>query len=291
MHAEEIVVSTELAGQLVADQFPDWVGLELRTVGAGGSDNVMIRLGAGLVLRFPRLSSAVGALETELRWLGWAAGVSSLEVPDVVAEGRPGCGYPFPWAVLRWTPGQDALVAPPDDDLAAARTLASFVAALQGQAVQAGMPVKRQPLRSRDAFTRDMIGRMTDEADPGEVTRLWESALALPEWAGAAVPVHADLHPLNLLTRDGALAAVIDWGGFGAGDPALDLICGWTVLDGPGRALFRQLLAVDEVTWARGRAYAFSKAVMAAPYYQQTNPALHRVMLRTLQQSMADWPE
>lgn len=291
MHAEEIVVSIDLAGRLVADQFPDWTGLELRSVGAGGSDNVMIRLGAGLVLRFPRLASAVGALETELRWLGWAAGVSPLAVPEVVAEGRPGCGYPFPWAVLRWMPGQDAQMAPPGDDLAAARALAGFVAALREQAVPAGMPEKRQPLQSRDAFTREMIGRMTDEADPGAVTRLWEAALALPEWAGVPVPVHADLHPLNLLTREGALAAVIDWGGFGAGDPALDLICGWTVLGDRGRALFRQLLAVDEATWARGRAYAFSKAVMAAPYYRQTNPALHAVMLRTLRRSMADWPE
>lgn len=291
MHEGEIVVSTKLAGQLVADQFPGWAGLALRPLDATGSENRMIRLGAGMVLRFPRLASAVETLATEVRWLGWAAGVSPLAVPELLAEGKPGRGYPFPWAVLRWTPGQDALAAPPGDSLAMARALAGFVAALRGQALPDGVPVKRQPLQSRDAFTRQMIARITDEADPFEVTRLWEAALNLPVWEGTAVPVHADLHPLNLLVRKDALVAVIDWGGFGAGDPALDLICGWTVLEDPARALFRQLLAVEEPDWARGRAYAFSKAVMAAPYYRQTNPALHSVMRRTLCRCMSDWPE
>jgi hypothetical protein len=53
--------------------------------------------------------------------------------------------------------------------------------------------------------------------------------------------------------------------------------------------LFRDLLAVDDASWARGRALAFSKAVMAAPYYRETNPALHAVMRRALREAMADW--
>ena len=108
---------------------------------------------------------------------------------------------------------------------------------------------------------------------------------------GRAGAVHADLHPLNLLVRDGALAAVIDWGGFGAGDLAQDLICGWTVLEGPGRAEFRKRLGVDDATWARGWAHAFSKSVMAAPYYRDTNPALREVMLRTLRRCLSDRPD
>jgi aminoglycoside phosphotransferase (APT) family kinase protein len=173
----------------------------------------------------------------------------------------------------------------------AAEALAGVVLALHGSAVPDGLAVRQGDFRARDGFLRQMVGRMTDEADQGEVLRAWEAALDLPAWEGAPVPVHADLHPLNLLVRDGALVAVIDWGGMAAGDPALDLICGWTVLKAEGRAAFRQRLAVDDATWARGWAYAFSKAVMAAPYYRDTNPALREVMLRTLRRCLDDRPD
>ncbi|MES2542592.1 MAG: aminoglycoside phosphotransferase family protein [Pseudomonadota bacterium] len=290
MHEGETAVSPGLATRLVAEQFPQWAGLRLRPVGVAGSDNVMIRLGDELVLRFPRLAGAAAALTVETRWLDWVAGKVPFAVPEVVAAGRPGCGYAHPWAVMRWIAGKDALAAPVDD-MAAGRALAGFVAALRGTPLPDGVPVKRENLASRDAFLRQMIGHFQDEADPNLVTRVWETAMALAAWTDSPVLVHADLHPLNLVTRGGTLAAVIDWGAFGAGDPALDLICGWTILEPAGRAEFRQLLAVDDATWARGWAYAFSKAVMAAPYYRDTNPALRRVMLRTLQRCLADRPE
>lgn len=175
--------------------------------------------------------------------------------------------------------------------MAAARALAGLVKALHGLDPSNGVPPKHADLAARDGFLRQMIGRIVDKADPDEVTALWEASLALPAWTGLPVLVHADLHPLNLLVRDGAFAAVIDWGGFGTGDPALDLICGWTMLERPGREEFRRLLAVDEATWARGWAYAFSKAVMAAPYYRDTNPALRKVMLCTLRRCLAERPD
>lgn len=289
MHEGERVVSLALAEQLVAEQFPGWAGLDLRPLAVAGSDNVMIRLGDDLVLRFPRIAPAAEALGIEARWLGWVAGISPLAVPTVEAMGAPGPEYPWPWAVLRWIAGEDALAAPVTD-LSAARALAGFVSALRGQEVPEGVPVRLRDLRSRDGFLRQMVGAMTDEADPALVLRLWDRALDLPDWSGRLVPVHADLHPLNLIAQDGALAAVIDWGGAGAGDPALDLICGWTVLEAGGRALFRELLAVDDPTWARGWGYAFSKAVMAAPYYRETNPALREVMLCSLRRCLDDPP-
>jgi aminoglycoside phosphotransferase (APT) family kinase protein len=290
MHEGERVVTPELAARLVAEQFPLWAGLPVRPMAVAGSDNVMLRLGEELVLRFPRVASAVQSLEVEAQWLGWLAGILPFAVPEVVASGRPGLGYPWPWAVLRWLPGQDALAAP-FGDLAAAGALAGVVADLRGAVVPEGLPVRQRGLRERDGFLRQMVGKMTDEADPGLVLGLWEQALDLPEWEGAPVPVHADLHPLNLLVQNGAVVAVIDWGGFGAGDPAMDLICGWSVLQAPGRAEFRWRLQVDDATWARGWAYAFSKAVMAAPYYRGTNPALREVMLRTLHRCLEDRPD
>ena len=186
MHEGEVVVSPGLAAQLVAGQFPQWAGLSLRPLAAAGSENVMLRMGAGLVLRFPRVAGAVAALGVETRWLGWVAGVLPLAVPEVVAEGRPGPGYPFPWAVLRWIEGQDALLAPVGD-LPAAQALAGVVAVLRGQRVPEGVPVKAGDLGSRDGFLRRMVGRMKDEADPALVLHLWEQALDLPAWTGEPV--------------------------------------------------------------------------------------------------------
>lgn len=289
MHEGETVISIAQARALVAAQLPQWAGLELRPLAVAGSDNVMLRLGDGLVLRFPRHVGAVAGLEVEARWPALLCGVGALAVPEVLHTGAPGEGYPFPWLVLRWIEGRDAL-AEPVADLELAGTLAGFVIRLRDCAVPEGVPPRPGRLRDRDGFLRQMIGQMVDEADPGQVTRAWEAALDLPDWEGAPVLVHADLHPLNLIVRDGAVAAVIDWGGMGAGDPALDLICGWTALEAEGRAVFRQRLAVDDATWARGWAHAFSKAVMAAPYYRETNPALRAVMLRTLRRCLSDLP-
>jgi aminoglycoside phosphotransferase (APT) family kinase protein len=39
--------------------------------------------------------------------------------------------------------------------------------------------------------------------------------------------VHADLSPLNLLIRHRRLTAVIDLGGLGLGDPAIDRLPAW----------------------------------------------------------------
>jgi aminoglycoside phosphotransferase (APT) family kinase protein len=293
MHVGEAVASKALAMNLIAAQFPGWSGLPLRSVGGGGSDNALFRMGDDMGLRFPRLAAAAAAVAVEGQWLPILAGHLPMTVPAVLAVGEPGFGYPYPWAVLRWIEGEDAFAAPPGDDLAAARTLAGFVLALRAVSVPAAAPVMPEGghLQSRDAFTRRMIARLTDEADPKVVTHLWEAALALPEWDGVPVLVHADLHPLNILTRSGSIFAVIDWGAFCAGDPAHDLICAWTVLNSPGRALFRELLGVDDETWARGRALAFSKALMAAPYYRHSNPALRDVMRATLARSIADWPD
>jgi aminoglycoside phosphotransferase (APT) family kinase protein len=292
MHENQIVMTRSVAARLLAVQFPQWSGLPLRVIRTAGSDNMLIRLGNDMVMRFPRLELAAQGVATEARWLPVLAPRLPLAVPEVLAEGRSGEGYPYAWTVLRWMAGENALAAPPADDLAAAEALAGLVVALQAMPVPVEAPRMGAGgrLAARNDFTRQMIGRITDEADPSLVLRRWEEALDLPPWDGPTRLIHADMHPLNLLTRKGAIIAVIDWGGFCAGDPAHDLICAWMVLGADGRGLFRQRLGVDDATWARGRALAFSKAVMAAPYYSETNPDLHLVMRRALAATLADWP-
>jgi aminoglycoside phosphotransferase (APT) family kinase protein len=74
---------------------------------------------------------------------------------------------------------------------------------------------------------------------------------------------HGDMAQTNLLMKDGALAAVIDFGTCGVGDPACDVAIAWTLLTGTSRAAFRNGLAMDEETWARGRGWALWKTLDA----------------------------
>jgi aminoglycoside phosphotransferase (APT) family kinase protein len=66
----------------------------------------------------------------------------------------------------------------------------------------------------------------------------------------------------NLLVRDGALSAVIDFGCSAVGDPACDTVVVWTRLSGRARDVFRRELDVDDATWVRGRGWAVWKALI-----------------------------
>jgi len=77
--------------------------------------------------------------------------------------------------------------------------------------------------------------------------------------------------PGNILFRDGRLAAVIDWGCLGVGDPACDLIIAWEIFDAASREVLRSELGVDDATWERGRGWALSTAIAELSYYQDAN--------------------
>jgi aminoglycoside phosphotransferase (APT) family kinase protein len=98
--------------------------------------------------------------------------------------------------------------------------------------------------------------------------------------------VHGDLLPGNLLVVDGRLAAVIDWGGINVGDPVCDLQPAWNVFAGSSRERYRAELAVDDASWLRG--WALFQAVVALPYYRDTNPGMVRPASHALEQVLAD---
>ena len=74
--------------------------------------------------------------------------------------------------------------------------------------------------------------------------------------------VHGDLTASNMLVADGALHAVIDFGGVAIGDPAYDLVMEWEFFTGDSAAAFRRGLHLDEATWDRGRGWALWKALV-----------------------------
>jgi aminoglycoside phosphotransferase (APT) family kinase protein len=288
MHDGEADIDVALVRRLVAGQFPALAGLPVTAFGSTGTVNAIYRLGEGLYARLPRMARWARDLEHEARWLPRLAGRLPLQIPEPVALGRPGDGYPFGWAIYRWIEGQPY---PGDlvDERQAARDLARFVTGLRAVDTAGAPRAGRRPLRELDAGTRTGIEQAGDDIDRDAVLAAWELALAAPAWDGTAPAwIHADLLPPNLLTGGGRLRAVIDFGAAGAGDPAADLIAAWSVFGPAGRQAFRDALGAGDGAWDRARGVALHQAVMLIPYYRVTNPVMAALGRRTVGQVLAD---
>lgn len=274
---------------LLAAQMPDLAELAIKRVGPRGTDHNLFRLGTGFVARFPRLLQAEGQISTQARWLPRLSHALALDVPLTLRFGLPGLGYAFRWTVLPWLPGHAAFTGPLDQSRAAV-ALADFLQQLQAQPTPEGAPQRGSAdrLEARFANLGPAIGQFQGEADPRLLAQVAARMRKLPRHEGPLVWVHGDLHPMNLLASRGRLTGVIDWGGLGVGDPAIDLMIGWTLFDGPARAVFRTAMAPDPDAWSRGRAVAFAKAVTAIPQYRRTNPGYYTVMRMTLQRILDD---
>ena len=125
--------------------------------------------------------------------------------------------------------------------------------------------------------------------DPDLATAAWETAMATPAWEGPPRWVHADLSPLNLLARHGRLTAVIDFGGLGIGDPAIDMLPAWAWLTPQTRDLFRAEVKPDDATWSRGRGWGLALGLGAVNHYRVTNPVLAANNGRAIAQVIADY--
>ena len=91
-----------------------------------------------------------------------------------------------------------------------------------------------------------------------------------------------DLTPPNVLVRHGRLTGVLDGGGFGPADPALDLVVAWHLLDDGPRDVVRRDLGCSDLQWQRGMAWAFQQAMGLVWYYTKSNPVMSRWGRRTL---------
>ncbi|MEV4118534.1 aminoglycoside phosphotransferase family protein [Micromonospora sp. NPDC049645] len=274
MHATALDIDNDLVSRLVAEQFPQWSALPLVAVPSPGTNNALFRLGPRLVVRLPLLERAIRQLDKDFSWLPRLAPHLPVAVPEPVAKGRPALGYPWSWGVYRWLDGRTA-PATGLADSAAVPALAGFVTALHALDLPDGPPARRGvPLLAQDAGARDAIDQLTDTYDRATLTQLWDEALAAPGWDRPPTWLHGDLGPGNVLLRDGALTAVIDFGGLGVGDPACDAIPAWSLVPPTAREAFRRALRLDDATWSRGRGWALSISLMQLPYYWDSNPFL-----------------
>lgn len=260
-------IDAALAAELVAEQFPQWADLPVVPVAFSGSDNRTFRLGDTMTVRLPSAAAYAGSVEKELTWLPRLAAALPHPIPVPVAAGAPSARYPWPWSIRRWIEGRPAATATVADPVEFAEQLAGFLRALRGVDPTGGPGLGEEnfhrggDLAAYDDETRRATVVLADVVDPVAVTATWEAALTA-RWDGPPVWFHGDVAPGNLLLDDaGRLTAVIDFGQFGVGDPACDLTIAWTLLRDRARETFRQAVAVDGATWARGRGWALWKAL------------------------------
>jgi aminoglycoside phosphotransferase (APT) family kinase protein len=261
-------ITPELVSRLVASQFPQWAELPVRRVDVDGWDNATFRLGPHMSVRLPSSPAYVEQIDKEHRWLPVLARQLPLPIPEPLAKGEPGSGFPRPWSVYRWIDGQTAEAAKIADECEFAADLAGFLAALYAADPAGGpLPGPHNFFRGGspayyDAETRAALTALRGVIDTDLAAEVWEAALEA-RWDGPPVWFHGDAQPGNLLLDSaGRLSAVIDFGTSGIGDPACDTTIAWTFLSGDSQRVFTERLPVDEATWTRGRGWAIWKAMI-----------------------------
>lgn len=288
MHTGQVDITADVVVGLVAAQFPQWHGYPVRPLTSHGTVNALFRLGEDIVLRFPLQPSRDarlinGLLREQDNARRFAAHVP-LAVPEPIAIGQPGEGYAGWWTAYRWIPGEAANHQSIGNSHAFARDLAGFVTAVHGMDTDGGAwngLTRGGPLHTRDDDVRRALAESTQLTDTVRLAQVWARCLD-EDHAAADVWIHADLMPGNLLVRDGRLAAVIDLEAACIGDPAVDLMPAWNLLAAGARQTYRRVLGVDDDTWERGRGWAIVQAIVALPYYVDTNPVMATTAQHTL---------
>ena len=278
--------------RLIAAEFPEWRAEPVVPILPGGWSNRCFRLGRDKVVRLPSARRYADQVPMEKALLPALAPALPLAIPQPLAMGVKGEGYPWPWLISQWIPGAPVCLADLADPVSTAERLAGFLGALQQISLPADLPTPwpgpRNFHRGGDLAiyaeeTEAALRALGARIDQAGARALWDRARAA-RWTGAPVLLHGDLAPDNLLQRDGDLIAVIDFGNLALGDPACDLTIAWTLFEGPSRAAFRAALPLDAATWARARGWALWKAakVLAGQDGNPRQAATAQALIATL---------
>lgn len=294
MHDDQLTITAGQIRRLIEEQFPQFRGQDIREIKTAGTVNAIFRIGERHAARFPLRAidptDCLHILEREAEASREFCACCPFPSPAPLGIGRPDFGYPMPWVVQTWIDGDVATPVGLSNSPDFARDLAQLISALRkvdlmGRTFSgAGRGGK---LNDHDDWMQVCFAKSESLLDVARLRRLWNRFRALPPSRAEAMS-HRDLIPTNLLVKGGRLIGVLDTGGFGPADPALDLIAGWHLLDRETRMLFREILGVDELEWQRGAAWAFQQAMGLVWYYNDTNPVMAELGKHTLSRLVED---
>lgn len=264
------------ARALVRTGMPALDAREVESLGAGW-DNSAFLVDGTWVVRFPRRTSAVGLLETEIRVLPALADRLPLAVPDPVFVARGLAEHPWPFAAYRSIPGRTACRAELGIPArrGAAPALGRFLRALHDIDPDGlDLPLDtlgRLRLEPRRAELGERLAVLADRRaieDPARWLDAFDAAGPDLDDAAAGCVVHGDLYARHLVVDEvGRLVGVIDWGDVHRGHPAADLMAVFTFLPVAARpAFFAEYGAVDTPVRRAARRRAVFHATAVAWY-------------------------
>lgn len=296
MHPNQHSLTPSVARALIGDQFPQWRSLPVTAVAGTGTVNAIFRLGDNLAARFPLRGNDPEAtlrlIQAEADAAATLLGRSRFPSPQPVAIGQPGAGYKLPWSVQTWLPGLTALDQPPSGSLGFARDLAEFITDVRDIPTDGKVfsgEGRGGVLSAHDDWMQSCFERSQGLLDVPTLRRMWSKMRELPRGCDPDLTSHGDLTPANLLVSPALqLGGVLDVGGLGPADPALDLVCAWHLLNPLSRKVFRECLNPDELQWQRGQAWAFQQSMGLVWYYAESNPPMSQIGQHTLHQLLAE---
>ena len=210
-------------------------------------------------MRLPRRQVAAKLIESEQTWLPLLAERLPIPIPIPYRIGKPAQNYPWRWSILPWLDGVTADREEPH--LNQAQLFASFLRSLHLPAPSDAPqnPFRGVPLYQRAVSVEERMQRLEKKTNliTEKIRNTWHKALNTPinvrdTW------LHGDLHPRNILVKNGAIAGIIDWGDLTSGDIATDLASIW-MLFSEGNAR-QQALAeygnVSDATLQRAKGWA-----------------------------------
>lgn len=260
-------ITLDLARKLIADQFPEYAHLAIKSVERQGHDNRTFRLGDAMLIRMPTDDAYALKVPKEQELLPKLAPHLRIHIPSPIKMGTSSEDYPYPFSIYKWLEGRSINLLVLDEDCLdkLAADLAEFLIELENiENVSGPAPGQHNWWRGDhvsvyDQGAREQIAKLSNIIDIHKATHLWEKACKT-HWSKKPVWIHGDVAIGNLLIKDGRLSAVIDFGGIALGDPACDLVIAWTFLHGKARDIFIHKMVFDEDTWLRAKAWALWKA-------------------------------
>lgn len=291
MSVNKLEIDERLVRSLLDQQCPHWAKLPLKPVVSKGTVHALFRLGEEYVVRIPRIEWVAGSVdnmvEKEFKWIPIIGKLIDVLVAEPVFKGKSSRDYPWSWTIAKWNEGSVPDFEVKDEYHQLAEDLAHFLNKLHNIKPLEG-PLSRRgvSLSMQDFETRNALAELTEDIDTQSVLELWRELLKVPEWSQNPLWLHGDLLPGNILIENCRLKALIDFSDMGIGDPACDLIVGWSLFNHSSRQVFRNHLeGIDDNTWERGKGWALSIALIMLPYYKHSNPymaSLARFMIANI---------
>ena len=306
LHQNELTLDAGLVSELIGKHVPGLAHLGITPLRSRGSSNFNYHLGNDLLIRLPRLHGGGQSITKEYRWGQWVGAHLSLDTPEFIEIFPASEAFPESWAILRWMPGMQPEITP--------HTSVRSDRLVQGltELLRTLRTIDIPPEASADAQLHEMYRGHTlfsfDEAmrrhlaecrglkdlelDLDLALEIWQHAVTEEQKSDQNKPqrwFHGDIVAENLLMQDAKLSGLLDFGGLGIGDPAIDLHGTWELFNASERAQLKDALSIGDLEWTRARAWALAVALMTLPYYWSTLPERIASRLRIAQAVIDEW--